>query len=190
MKIITQSDKNSVQRAMEILQTGGVIVYPTDTLYGFGADATNESAIDKINHIKGRAGPMSVMAANKNMAIGWMDITNKQIEIIEPYLGGAQTLIVPATPNIVNTKILGENNTLEIRIPSNKFCNELLFQFGKPIISTSVNRAGEQPMNDPNQIESEFGSEIDLIIDGGTSLESKGSTIYKLKDNNITILRK
>lgn len=179
-----------VNYAANSLEEGGVIVYPTDTLYGFGADATNDEAIDKINRIKGRSGPMSVMAADKNMAVDWMEITGEQIEIVKPYLGGAQTLIIPVKDNIVCTKILGDNNTLGIRIPDNHFCNELSFQLGKPIISTSVNRTGEQPINDPFNIKSRFGSEVDLLIDAGTLPESKGSTIYQLKDNNIIILRK
>ncbi len=179
-----------VKYAINILAEGGVIVYPTDTLYGFGADASNDEAIDKINQIKGRSGPMSVMAANKNIAVDWMDINSEQIETVEPYLGGAQTLIIPVKPNIVSKKILGQNNTCGIRIPDNSVCNELSFQFGKPIISTSVNRTGEQPMNDPAQIESEFSSEVELIIDAGTLPESSGSIIYKFKDNKITVLRK
>lgn len=179
-----------IEYAVNILKDGGVIVYPTDTLYGFGADATNDVAIDKINRIKGRTGPMSVIVADKNVAAVLMDINNEQIETVKPYLGGAQTLIIPVKDNIVSSKILGEHNTLGIRIPDNHFCNELSFKFGKPIISTSVNRTNEQPMNDPIKIESEFSSEIDLLIDAGTLPESKGSTIYMLKDNNIIILRK
>ena len=179
-----------VKYAVNILGDGGIIVYPTDTLYGFGADATNDEAIKKIYQIKGRSGPMSVMAADKNMAVDWMEITAEQLEIAKSNLGGSQTLIIPVKNNIVSSKILGENNTLGIRIPDNNFCNELSYQFGKPIVTTSVNHTNEQPMNDPIKIESEFGSEINLLIDAGTLPESKGSTIYQLKDNKIIILRK
>lgn len=190
IKRINIDHQKAVKYAVNVLEEGGVIVYPTDTLYGFGADATNDEAIDKINRIKGRSGTMSVMAANTQMAIQWMDITGEQVEIVKPYLGGAQTLIIPVKDNIVSAKILGKDNTLGIRIPDNNFCNELSFQFSKPIISTSVNRTGEQPMNDPVQIESKFSSEVNLLIDSGTLPESKGSTIYQLKDNKIIILRK
>jgi L-threonylcarbamoyladenylate synthase len=190
VKCINIDHPNVIKNTVNILAEGGVIVYPTDTLYGFGADATDDKAIDKINHIKKRSGPMSVMAANTQMAIQWMDINIEQIEKIKPYLGGTHTLIVPVKSNIVSTKILGIDNTLGIRIPDNNFCNELSFQYGKPIISTSVNRTGETPINDSVQIKSEFGSKIDLLIDFGTLPESKGSTIYQLKDNNIIILRK
>ncbi|MBU0529769.1 threonylcarbamoyl-AMP synthase [bacterium] len=188
-KHIDINHPQAVKYAVNILEEGGVIIYPTDTLYGFGADATNDEAINKINQIKGRSGPMSVMAADEKMAINWMDINNEQIEVVKPYLGGAQTLIAPVKPNIVSSKILGEDNTLGIRIPNNKFCNELSFLFGKPIISTSVNRVGGKPMNDPVQIEYEFSSEVNLLIDAGTLLESKGSKIYKFEDNKIIVLR-
>lgn len=190
VKYINIDHPQAVKYAVNILEESGVIIYPTDTLYGFGVDATNGEAIDKVNRIKGRLGPMSVMASDKNIAISWMDITNEQIEIIEPYLGGAQTLIIPIKDNIVSSKILGKNKTLGIRIPNNSFCNELSQQFGKPIVTTSVNRTSEQPMNDPVKIESEFSSDVDLIIDAGTLPEPKGSTIYKFRDNKITTFRK
>ena len=152
VKQINIHHPQAVKYIVDILEEGGVIVYPTDTLYGLGADATNSTAIEKINKIKSRSGPMSVMAEDKNTAIDWMDTTKMQTEQIIPYLGGEQTIIVPVKPNIVSSKILGEDNTLGIRIPNNKFCNELSFQFGKPIVSTSVNRTDKQPMNDPTQI--------------------------------------
>ena len=189
-KRINIDNSKTIKSAITVLNRGGIIVYPTDTLYGFGVDATNDEAVDKLNRLKGRSGPMSVMAANKHIALDWMDINNEQIEFVKPYLGGAQTLIVAVKDNIVSAKILSVNGTLGIRIPNNDFCNELSLKFGKPIITTSVNRSERTPMNEPNKIELEFGSEIDLLIDSGTLSESKGSTIYQLKDNNITILRK
>jgi len=189
-KHIDIDQPQAVRSAVNILKSGGVIIYPTDTLYGFGADATNDGAIDKINRIKDRSGPISVIAADERMAIKWMDVEGEQIDLVKPFLGGAQTLIVPVKHNIVSTKIIGKNNTLGIRIPYNKFCNEMSFQFGKPIISTSVNSTGKQPMNDPVQIQSEFRSEVDLLVDGGTLPKSKGSTIYKFMDDKIIVLRK
>ncbi len=189
VKCINIDHPNVIEYAVNILAKGGIIVYPTDTLYGFGADATDNEAIENINRIKKRSGPMSVIGANEKMVLNWMDINEEQIEIVRPYLGGLQTLIVPVKSNIVSTKILGKDNTLGIRIPNNNFCNELSFQYGKPIISTSVNRTGEQPLNDPAQIEAKFSSEINILIDAGTLPESKGSTIYQFKDNKIIISR-
>ncbi len=131
VKCINIDHPTAVNNAIDVLREGGVIVYPTDTIYGFGADATNDEAIDKINRIKKRSGPLSVMGANNKMAFDWMAIDNEQIERIRSYLGGTQTLIVPVKPDIVSTKILGEDNTLGIRIPDNKFCSKLSIKYGK-----------------------------------------------------------
>ncbi len=119
-----------------------------------------------------------------------MQISKSEKEIVALYLGGAQTIIAPVKPGIVSNKIVGTNNSLGIRIPKNQFCNELANHFGKPITSTSVNRSGEIPLNDPALIEKEFGNEIELIIDGGTLEPSAGSTIYKLEGKKIITLRK
>lgn len=189
MKRININHPEAVSETIEILNTGGVIVYPTDTLYGFGVDATNEIAIDKLNKIKGRVAPLSVMASDSETAISWMNISANQIDMVPFYLGGAKTLIVPVKRNIVYSKVLGENNTLGIRIPNYEFCNNISAVFGRPITSTSVNRTNENPLNDPEQILIKFGNEIDLIVDGGTLPKSKGSTIYQLKNDEVVILR-
>jgi len=189
VKCIDIDHPTAVNNTIDVLKEGGVIVYPTDTIYGFGADATNDEAIDKINRIKKRSGPLSVMGANNKMAFDWMAIDNEQIERVRSYLGGTQTLIVPVKPDIVSTKILGEDNTLGIRIPDNKFCSKLSVKYGRPIISTSVNRTGDKPLNNPAKIESEFGSEVNLIIDSGTFPISKSSTIYQFKNNTVIKLR-
>jgi len=190
LNIIKVSNPQAINTAIKILNDGGIIVYPTDTLYGFGVDATNGKAIEKINSIKGRKGPISVLAPDVETAISWMDIDIPQMDLVPFYLGGAKTLIVPVKNNIVNKQILGDDNSLGIRIPDNKFCKNLSKIFGKPITSTSVNRTGREVVNDPKQIVNDFEDEIDLFIDCGTLPKSQGSTIYKLKNNNIIILRK
>lgn len=165
-------------------------VSPTDTLYGFGVDAANEEAINRLNDIKGRVGPISVMAPNTEIAISWLDLDTNQMDLVPFYLGGAKTLIAKAKSNIISQSIMGEGNTLGIRIPDNTFCNSLSAKFGKPITSTSVNRTNSAPLNDPELIISEFGNEIDLLVNAGTLTSGKGSTVYKLNDDNsIDILR-
>lgn len=190
MKKIKITDADCINKSIHVLENGGVIVYPTDTLYGFGVDATNDNAINRLNIIKGRSGPISVLAPDIETAIEWMAVTQFQSEIIKSYLGGKKTLITSVKNNIVSSKIIGSNNSLGIRIPRNDFCNKLAAQFAKPITSTSVNHTGEKPLNDPNSIEYSFGNEIDLLIDGGTLPNSIGSTVYQLKGSNIIILRK
>jgi len=190
LRQIKTDDPQAVKESVTILADGGIIVYPTDTLYGFGVDATNEKVINRLNEIKGRIGPISVMAPNTKVAISWIDIDTNQMDVAPFYLGGAKTLIAKAKQSIVSPLIMGKCNTLGIRIPDNTFCNELSANFGKPITSTSVNRTNSAPLNDPELIMNEFGAEIDLLVDAGTLASDKGSTIYKLNnDNSIDILR-
>ncbi len=189
MKRININDPRAVEESVQILKAGGVIVYPTDTLYGFGVDAKNDRAINKLNEIKGRKGPISVLAPNTDTALGWMEISVEQGDLVPFYLGGPKTLIVPVKTNLVSPLILGDNQTLGIRVPNHPFCQKISAMFPNPITTTSVNRTNEKPLNDPGLISLEFAQEIDLIIDGGTLPPSVGSTIYQLINNNIKIIR-
>ena len=125
VKIIYWKNKTAVEMACSVLNNGGVIVYPTDTLYGFGCDAKNESAIEKINAIKGRKAPMSVLAPNRKIAAKWMNISQNDKNIVLEKLGGFTTIIVPVKVGITSPSITGNNHTLGLRIPDHKFCQKL-----------------------------------------------------------------
>ena len=177
-------------RSINILKKGGVIVYPTDTLYGFGVDANNNYAIERINKLKNRHSPMSVIACRFEQAMSWTNIKEKDIEIAKKILNSSSTLILDAKKNIVSNKILGKNNiTLGVRIPKHKFCYDISKEYDKPITTTSVNRRGEQPLNDPKSISRIFGEGIDLLIDGGKLRKSVGSKIYELKGSQAIRIR-
>ena len=122
MKRISIGNAQAIEEAVHTLSSGGIIVYPTDTLYGFGVDATNDLAINRLNKIKGRRGPMSVMAPDIETAIEWMNISIEQRDMVPFYLGGEKTLIAPVQSDIVSSLILGDNHSLGIRIPEHTFC--------------------------------------------------------------------
>ena len=167
-----------------------MIVYPTDTLYGFGVDANNNYAIERINKLKNRQSPMSVIACRFEQAMSWTNIKEKDIEIAKKILDSSSTLILDAKKNIVSNKILGKNNTtLGVRIPKHKYCYDISKEYDKPITTTSVNRSGEQPLNDPKSISKIFGERIDLLIDGGKLRKSAGSKIYELKGSQAIRIR-
>ena len=174
--------------ACSVLKNGGVIVYPTDTLYGFGCDAKNESTIEKINTIKGRKAPMSVLAPNIKIAAKWMNIPKHDKNIILEKLGGSTTIIVPVKLGITSPAITGDNDTLGLRVPNHKFCQKLSEAYTNPITTTSVNRTKQKPLTNPEKILSEFTREIDLIIDDGI-IEGSGSTIYNFQDRELNIIR-
>ena len=188
--VVKSTDPLAVEKSINILKKGGVIVYPTDTLYGFGVDANNNYAIERINKLKNRQSPMSVIACGFEQAISWANIKEKDIEITKKILDSSSTLILDAKKNIVSSKILGNNNTtLGVRIPKHKYCYDISKKYNKPITTTSVNQSGEQPLNDPKSISKVFGKGIDLLIDGGKISKSRGSKIYKLKESQVIRIR-
>tara|TARA_B100000315_G_scaffold225935_1_gene232534 strand:- start:575 stop:1150 length:576 start_codon:yes stop_codon:yes gene_type:complete len=178
----------SIEKAATILANNGIIIYPTDTLYGFGCDATNEKAIIKLNKLKNRTSPMSVLAPNKETASGWMDIPENEKTLPLEKLVGSTTIVVPVKEGIVHPSIQGENHSLGIRIPNHPFCDQLSMEFKNPITTTSVNRKGMPPMTDPEKIIEEFENEIDLFLEDGI-IEGKGSTVYKYENGALKILR-
>ena len=188
VKILYWENETAVELACSVLKNGGVIVYPTDTLYGFGCDAKNESAIEKINTIKGRKAPMSVLAPNIEIAAKWMNIPNHDKNIVLEKLGGSTTIIVPVNDGITSPSITSDNHTLGVRIPDHKFCKKLSEAYPNPITTTSVNRTRQEPFTNPGKILSEFSREIDLIIEDGL-IEGSGSTIYNFQNRELNIIR-
>lgn len=187
---VNSNSKKSILNAAEVILNGGIIVYPTDTLYGFGVDANNISAINKLNKLKGREGPISVVMQDINTIISCAKIDDVEAEIIRKNLIGYTTIILPVKSGTVYKSIMGEGETLGIRLPDHSFATNLCKLIGGPITTTSVNRSGEIPLNDPNEIFKVFNGEFDLLIDDGKINHTKGSTIYKLENYKLNTIRK
>ena len=186
--LLNCDDNRALQQAKKIIFEGGIIVYPTDTLYGFGVDATNENSINQLNKLKNRTGPISVIAPDKNVVSTWIDIpTNEKDKALEN-LTPHRTIIYPVRKEVVNSLIIGPENTLGIRIPAHPFCISLAKQCNVPITTTSVNRKGEFPKSNTNDILESFGNSIDLIIDDG-KLSGPASSIYKYQSGSLNKLR-
>ena len=187
---VNSNSKKSILNAAEVILNGGIIVYPTDTLYGFGVDANNISAINKLNKLKRRKGPISVVMQDIDTIISCAKINDVEVEIIRKNLIGYTTIILPVKRGTVYKSIMGEGETLGIRLPDHSFATNLCKLIGGPITTTSVNRSGEIPLNDPNEIFKVFNGEFDLLIDDGKINHAKGSTIYKLENYKLNTIRK
>ena len=186
--ILNWDDNRALKQATKIIIEGGIIVYPTDTLYGFGVDATNENSINQLNKLKNRNGPISVIAPDKNVVSTWIDIPKNEKDRALKNLTPYRTIIYPVRKKVVNSLILGPDNTLGIRIPAHPFCISLAKQCNVPITTTSVNRKGEFPKSNTNDILESFGNSIDLIIDDG-KLSGPASSIYKYQSGSLNKLR-
>ena len=178
----------AVERACYHLLQGNIIVYPTDTIYGFGCDSKNECAIRNLNLIKGRKGPMSVLSPSISIATEWMDIDSIKKIKAKSMLGGRTTVICPVKSNIVSSMILGIESSLGIRVPNHKFCNSLSKAYNNPVITTSVNLSGVKPYSNPDEIEKKFGKNISLLIDEG-EINGTSSEIYFLSNGEWEKLR-
>jgi tRNA threonylcarbamoyl adenosine modification protein (Sua5/YciO/YrdC/YwlC family) len=180
--IITINPRNPqvrlVRKVVEVLEQGGVIAYPTDTIYGFGCDLFNPNAIQKIHRLKKpeTQKPLSFICSDLKDISQYAYVSNYAYKAMKRLLPGAYTFILKATklvPKIAQTK----QKTVGIRIPANKICLALLKELGHPIISTSVSKPDEGLYNDPAEIEERFGKELDLVMDGGVIVAEHSSII-------------
>jgi tRNA threonylcarbamoyl adenosine modification protein (Sua5/YciO/YrdC/YwlC family) len=181
--------KRLIDKAVDLLKEGGVIAYPTDTIYGFGCDMYNKKAIQRIYQIKKRdpQKPFSFICSDlKNISL-YAQVTNQAYKIMKRCLPGPYTFILPGTklvPKIMTTK----RKTVGIRVPDNNICLALVRTLGNPIISTSVGFSGREALSDPSLIEETFGAQIDLTIDGGL-LANHPSTIISLINEEVEVIR-
>ena len=188
MRRISINEKDVINQTIASLLNGEVICYPTDTIYGIGTDANNESGIEKINTIKRRSGPMTIIINSFNHIGDNISLNESLKEEADEILSKGDTCIMSYTTQFVSESIT-ENKKIGFRIPQHAFLHALLLEYQKPITSTSVNRTDQSPLNNPNSIQEEFGQEIDLLIDAGEIKNKKASKIYIFDNKTITQIR-
>jgi len=186
--VLNWKNKNAIKKATQTILEGGLLVYPTDTIYGFGVDATNADSIKRLNTLKNREGPISVIASNNKIVSTWINIPNDEKEFASNKLKPYKTIIYQVHKNIVNNLILGPDTTLGIRIPDHPFCKSLSAECKVPITTTSVNRSGELPKKNVGEILDSFQRNIDLIIEDG-ELSGSPSSIYLYQSKTMEKIR-
>jgi len=178
-----------IQPAAEVPRQGGVIVYPTDTIYGLGCDITNKQAIERVQRIKGRdhKKPMSFVCADLTHISDYARVSNYAHRILKQCLPGAYTFVLPATrqtPRILQTK----QKTVGLRIPDHPVPLALVRALGQPILSTSANYADQEVITEPWALEEELGSQVDLILECGP-LPVEASSVVSLVGDQAEIIR-
>ncbi|HOO91659.1 MAG TPA: L-threonylcarbamoyladenylate synthase [Syntrophales bacterium] len=190
MRILIDSDKpkpRAVKRVAEILSDGGIIVYPTDTVYGLGCCITNKKGIDRINAIKASVKPRSIMFSDiKNMSM-YAKISNETFRVLRNLLPGPYTIILPAT-RLVPRLLQSNRKSIGVRIPDHWFCKAIVDEIGEPIITTSVPLSHERLHIDPLEIENDLGHRVDVIVDSGI-LPDIPSTIISLETDIPEVIR-
>ncbi|MBI4117755.1 MAG: threonylcarbamoyl-AMP synthase [Parcubacteria group bacterium] len=175
------------------LRNGGVIVYPTDTVYGLGADIRRMDAIQKIFRIKKRDAEkaLSIIASDVNEVETYAIIDDLDKGMFAKYWPGAVTFVLPKTARIP-MQLSGNSDTVGIRIPDDPFVRRLAADLAAPLVSTSVNISGQTSMNDPQIIEDFFRGKKDapdILIDGGKVSGRVPSTVVRRRGSSWEILR-
>lgn len=179
-----------IKKAADILRDGGIIIYPTDTVYGLGCDLSNKRGIEKIYDLKrrNRKQPLSFVCSDLKHISEYAKVTDYAYKTMKRLLPGAYTFILEAS-RLVPKIILPKRSTTGIRVPDNQICLALVRELGQPIISTSVKTENGETLGDPAMIKEYFSKTVDLIIDGGI-IVPEPSSVISLVDDNIEIIRK
>jgi L-threonylcarbamoyladenylate synthase len=179
----------AVKQAGKIYFEGGVFIYPTDTIYGFGANPFNEEAVNRVNEIKGReAGKWHILL---------IDGINNLLKYVELKSEKDMDFLISIWPNPVSvilnlnnkTRSILKRNTAAFRIPNHRFCQKLLSEIKMPLISTSVNRNTQAPITESSLIKDKFASEVEAVFFTEKKSFYNASTIIDLCDAKLKLVR-
>lgn len=198
--------KEAIQAALEVLRNGGVILYPTDTVWGIGCDATDPEAVAKIYSIKKREDSKSLVLLASDMdmicryvkevpemAIQLVEVNDKPMTIIYPGAIAGEKGVMKADRRALAFNTVADDGTVGIRIPMMDFCQQLVSRLGRPIVSTSANISGEATPKKYAEISEEIKSAVDHTVDPSLEKGATGqsSSIIKVGlDYSIEIIRK
>ncbi|MCF7833730.1 MAG: threonylcarbamoyl-AMP synthase [Candidatus Pacebacteria bacterium] len=191
LKLTADNREEILKEAGEVILSGGLVVFPTETVYGLGANALNESAVQKIFLAKGRPSDNPII-----LHIGdesWLDdlvesVSGTQQKLIDAFWPGPLTLIFKKKEN-VSSIVSGGLDTIAIRMPKNSFALDLLKKVGVPIGAPSANISGKPSATDANTAFADLSGQVSLIVDDGFSNIGLESTVVKEDNENILILR-
>lgn len=185
--------RDDIQNAVNTLKRGGIILYPTDTVWGIGCDATNADAIEKVYALKKRAESkaMICLVSNFKMLNQYVEEVPEVAYDILKYAVKPTTIIYDQ-PIRVAENLVAKDNTLAIRVPKDPFCSKLLKTFKKPIVSTSANISGQKTPKSFKDIAPEIKENVDYIVNlHRHEKNGKPSTIIKLSnDGKVEVIRK
>ena len=183
--------EEAIKEAARIIKDGGLVAFPTETVYGLGTDALNEEAVRRIFKVKGRSfnKPLSVLIGRKEDLRQYVQEIPKSAQVlIERFWPGPLTLIFRASlliPDIIK----GKNNTIGIRLPNCRVALEIVKTSGVPLACPSANLSGKPSPTKASQVAKDLGERIDLLLDGGETEIGTESTVLDLITSPPTILR-
>ena len=181
-----------IRKVVDILKDGGVIIYPTDTIYAMGCDINQVKAVQRVCHLKGvkpEKANFSIICQDLSNIAMYAKVSNEVFKLMKHNLPGPFTFILPATNRLPNV-MMNRRKTIGIRVPDNFIVQAIVEDLGNPLLTTSVKADDEvvEYMTDPELIHERYGNLVDLVIDGGYG-KNVASTVVDCTEDEITIVR-
>ena len=179
-----------ISTVVDTLRKGGVICYPTDTMYGIGCDIFNQKAVKRVHQVKKRPKqkPFSFMCSSLKNISEYAHVGNAAYRLMRKHLPGPYTLVLPGS-KLVPKIMLTKQKTVGIRVPDSPICLAVIEEFGNPLLNSSAMLEDHlEPVIDAFDVEELFGNDVDLIIDGGEVFPNP-STVISLLTEEPEILR-
>ena len=189
--LILEADPRGVAAASSAIRSGGVVVYPTETVYGIGADPFCPAAVQRVFAIKGRdaaKGLILLISGRGDLTRLVADVPDAAARLMATFWPGPLTLVFPAGPD-APTGLVAKAGTVAVRHSDNPVCEGLVKAVGGPITSTSANRSGGPPATSAQQAAEVLGCDVDLILDGGPVADPRPSTLVDVSGARWAILR-
>jgi tRNA threonylcarbamoyl adenosine modification protein (Sua5/YciO/YrdC/YwlC family) len=184
----TNPQQRKINQAVEILKRGGVIAYPTDTLYGIGCDIMNKKAIERVYQIKQwpKHKPFSFICSDLKNISQYAKVSNYAYKTMRRLLPGPYTFILEGS-KAVPKMMLTKRKTAGIRVPDNPICHALISTLGNPVLSTTAATPNGELFNEPWLIDEHFGKQLEMVIDGGPVIGEPSSVISLIEDTPVIL---
>ena len=184
-------ENNAIENCANIVKDGGVIIFPTDTVYAIGCNPFNDNAVERIFHLKRRAAEkaMPVLCASLLDLENIVQVSGKIKKLARYFWPGPLTIICPLSNRNISPRLTANNSSLAVRIPGNP-CTLSLLKFSRYLVGTSANISGQESVKSPSQINTSTLTNFDALLDGGTLNKHPHSTIIHLdKNETLTVVR-
>lgn len=191
MAFLSLEDRRALETAIQAIQQGGVVAFPTDTVYGIGASLRHEAALARIYDIKGRHPdkPLPVLIARPDLIA---DISTEPdadlLQLASRFWPGPLTVVLPANPSLP-TEVTAPDGTVGVRVPDHSIALTIAQHNGGAIATTSANLSGEPPTSRAEDVRDSLGDRVDIILDGGIAPGGSASTVIRRDGDTITVIR-
>ncbi|MDY6762009.1 MAG: L-threonylcarbamoyladenylate synthase [Candidatus Nanohaloarchaea archaeon] len=185
--MLDAADEDAVARAASVVQEGGTVIYPTETCYGLGCDATDPEAIEQVYDIKQRPREkgLTAIVADLAMAEEYCVLSDRERAVVEAFMPGPLTLVAEKTDAVPDTL----NEALAFRVPGSEVARLLPEKAGVPVVATSANVSGAPSSYRVEEVSEEVVDAVDVVLDAGELEESASSTVISISETRVTVHR-